>query len=166
MQEVWTNLLSFINQPGLRLHRERTSKKTRCRCQYINIQITCYKELQFNEISSNFFTRLPSNNFKSSRKNKKNKSWPGVNHHNIKSNSSIHPNHFCTIEPNLGPDKGGGGFSQWEMSITIPKHSPFGTKIWGTFFVPQMPFRGQFNKDFLSFPYSKFHNINKLCDDR
>ena len=31
-----------IMHPGSRLHRERTSKKTRCRCHYNNIQIIIY----------------------------------------------------------------------------------------------------------------------------
>ena len=72
-----------IMHPSSRLHQERTSKKTQCCCQYINIQIIIYIGFTIQWKLFNFFTRLPSNNFKSSRKNKKKQelTWGEPSHH-------------------------------------------------------------------------------------
>ena len=100
------NLLTFsIMHPGSRLHRERTSKKTRCRCQCINNSNTIYIRFSIQWKLFNFFTILPSNNFKSTWKNKgKQKLTQGEPSHTLKAIQAYTQTWFCTIDPSIGPN--------------------------------------------------------------
>ena len=91
-KEGFLNIFFSINQPGSRLHRERTSKKTRCHCQYINIQIhlTYYyisNEISFKSFIISFFQYFQY--FKEIQGETRADPGETTQH---QSNSSIHPN--------------------------------------------------------------------------
>ena len=142
-------------QPGSRLHRERTSKKTRFRCQSFTIQnyIKLHKIYNTMIISPRFFKILYPFNFNSSWTTRGNKADPRQFNTITKTQFIIHPSRFITIDPSIGSCLGGRWIFPMRDVNTIPfiTLSGLNHKNFHSF---QSPFEAIFTRMFIPFPYS------------